>query len=341
MATARSRAQERYSFDERNRLVIAATGRAADRIRPVRVLDGALTVDSRNRLVYEAAASGDPADPAAPRTIALEGDWSLTPDHGLALAMRAGSSAGQRPLHLKAAFVGAEPDAIVFALDRGATPAGGRRLSLSGRWAADARNRLVFLARKSDGSEDRLVLQGGWELGRDHALIYRYGRRSIDGRRREERVIAFDGAWDIPGARRLVYRVSSGSGSEFEFRASLRSPSLAAAEGRIAYEVGIGLSRGRRRQRVTLFGTWKLHRDLSVTFEIPYAGGRVQAVRFEGAAALSRRDRVAIALSAGRRSRVGLTVTFTRRLLPDASLFLRLQRDAEERAAIGGVQVRF
>ena len=95
MATAKSRARERYDFDERNRLVIAETGRASDSIRPVRVLDGTLTVDRRNRLVYEAAASGDLADPAAPRTITLEGDWSLTPDHGLALAVRAGSSAGR------------------------------------------------------------------------------------------------------------------------------------------------------------------------------------------------------------------------------------------------------
>jgi len=34
-------------------------------------------------------------------------------------------------------------------------------------------------------------------------------------------------------------------------------------------------------------------------------------------------------------------VTFTRKLVPDASLFLRLQQDAEERSAIGGIQVRF
>jgi hypothetical protein len=78
-----------------------------------------------------------------------------------------------------------------------------------------------------------------------------------------------------------------------------------------------------------------------VTFEVPYADGRVQGIRFEGSFAPSRRDRVAVALAAGRRSRLGLTVTFTRQLLPDAGLFLRLKRDAEERAAIGGIQVRF
>ena len=107
------------------------------------------------------------------------------------------------------------------------------------------------------------------------------------------------------------------------------------------YDVGIGWSRGVRRQRVVLTGAWKLGRDLSVSFEVPYAGGRVGAIRFEGAYAMTSRDRVAVALQNSRRQRLGLTVVFTRDILPDAKLFLRLQRDAEDTAVLGGVQVRF
>jgi len=98
---------------------------------------------------------------------------------------------------------------------------------------------------------------------------------------------------------------------------------------------------------VTLFGTWKLRRDLSVAFEIPYAEGRVETIRFEGTYAPSRRDRVAVALRArpdnggAGRNALGLTVTFTRDVTPDLSFFLRLRQEAGEASAIGGVQVRF
>ena len=141
---------------------------------------------------------------------------------------------------------------------------------------------------------------------------------------------------------RLAYRLAGSADSTFEFRATLQSPALQAREGRIAYQVGIGLAGGReQQQRVTLFGAWKLNRDLSVSFEVPYADGRVQAIRFAGEYALSSRDRIAVALHNSRREELGLTVTFTKDLVPNASLFLRLKKDAQESSIIGGVQVKF
>lgn len=251
----------------------------------------------------------------------------------------AGGSSGS---NLRGALTGAEVNALVFTLAQdGSEDRRGQRVALSGRWQADARNRLVFLAQRADGGEDRLTLQGGWELDEHHRVVYRYLRRDPGGRRSREQAVIFDGAWDIPGADRLVYRLEGSSRSAFEFRAGLRSRSLMAGEGRMVYEVGVGLARGLRRQRVSLFGTWKLNRDLSVTFEVPYAGGRVQGIRFEGEAALTGRDRLALGLSTRGGDRLGLRVTFTRQLVPDTSLFLRLQQDAEERSAMAGVQVRF
>jgi hypothetical protein len=336
----------RLSFDDANRLTIR------ERLRPVRVLEGTVAVDARNRLVYRVAEASRFGSPDLPPDITLDGDWSLTADHALALALRQGGR--RQRLTLRGAVVEATGSTLVFAVERrGATPdAAGERVTLAGRWQADARNRLVFLARKADGSEDRLTLQGGWEVDERHALVYRYTRRPARGGAAERHTVVFEGAWDVPGADRLAYRLAGSPDATFEFRAGLQSRSLAAAAGRLVYDVGIGLERGIRRRRVSLFGTWKLNRDLSVTFEVPYAGGRVQGIRFEGSLALGRRDsafggvrqrrdRLAVELSAGRGEGLGLTVTFTRRLVPDASLFLRLKRDAEERSAIGGVQVRF
>ena len=339
MALARrSSTRVRFQFDEANRLTVQ------ERLRPVRVVEGRVTTDPQNRLVYRVDAAGRAGEPEAPHAFALAGDWSLTSEHGLALTLRERGGGGTQRLYVNGALTGATANALIFTLARGTSGAddgGGRRVALAGRWRADARNRLVFLVQKADGSEDRLTLQGGWELDEHHALLYRYRRRSPAGRGGEEHAVVFEGAWDIPGADRLVYRLAGSSSSAFEFRASLRTRSLMAGADRLVYDVGVGLSSGLRRRRVSLFGTWKLNRDLSVTFEIPYAGGRVQAVRFEGAVALSRRDRLSLALAAARGERLGLTVTFTRKLVPDASLFLQLQHDAEERSAIGGIQVRF
>ena len=108
------------------------------------------------------------------------------------------------------------------------------------------------------------------------------------------------------------------------------------------YQVGVQVERGvLRRQRVTLFGAWKLHRDRSVSFEIPYAGGRVQTIRFEGTVTPLPGRRLAVALSTTARKPLGLTVTWSRAISRDADLFLRLQREAGEASVVGGVELRF
>lgn len=339
------RASLRYTVDDANRLL---TVDARNALAPPRVLEGRFSLASGNRLVYHVTRpSGQPI----PSTVSLDGTWSLTPAHDLALALRAADHRARQTLHLKGALVKAETHALVFALRRRQDEdlRSAQRVSFSGRWQADAHNRLTFLAEKGAGDPDRLVLQGGWEVGRDHELRYRYQQR-LGLRPDEEHTLIFDGRWDITTRDRLVYRLtgsprSEGRGSSdsaFEFRASLQSPSLLASRRRIVYQLGIGATGGRTRQwRVTLLGTWKLHRDLSVAFEVPYAGGRMEAIRFFGELALSRRDRLAVALRTPRQQPVGLTVVFTRRVRDDTHFFVRMKADRDEAAAIGGVRVQF
>ncbi|MBI2104449.1 MAG: hypothetical protein HYT90_02540 [Candidatus Omnitrophica bacterium] len=340
MRRPRARARLRYAFDDENRLVIRERRPLAERAQPVRILEGTVSADGGNRLVYRAQMPTG-ISRSGPRAIALDGTWALTPAHDLALTLHETVARDRQTLYLKGALAKAEAHALVFALRRqdGRADAS-QTLTLSGRWQADARNRLTFLVGKGDGSEERLTLGGGWEVGPDHELQYRYRRRALRGR--EEHVLAFAGAWEVAAAGRLLYRLEGSADSAFEFRASLQRPGLSAREGRLVYQVGIGLSRGRtRQQRVALFGAWKLNRDLSVSFEVPYAGGRVRSLRFEGTYALTPQDRVAVALWGPGGEPLGLTVTFTRDLVPDASLFVRLRRDERERSLVGGVQVRF
>jgi hypothetical protein len=309
----------------------------------VEIVEGTVTTDRHNRLLYHVDSSSGFEGKPGPHTFNLDGTWSLTPRHELALSLHETERHERHTVFLKGAVVKAQADALVFALQRSedADLRTAQRLILSGRWETDAHNRLTFLAAKADGAEDRLTLQGGWEVGKRHELLYRYRQRSA-GRVREEHTVGFEGHWDITRADRLVYRLLGSDDSAFEFRASLQSPSLLARDGRLIYQVGIGIAQGRTdTRRISLFGTWKLNRDLSISFEIPYAHGRVQAIRFEGAVHLGPKNRIAVALRTSERRPLGVSVTFTRELVKDASLFLRLRKDAEERSLLGGVHVRF
>lgn len=342
--TIRSSSTTRYAFDDANRLTVRERDDATGVLLPPQILEGRVTTQGRNRLVYEVESFPQRADGAAPRAIQLDGTWKLTAAHELALLLHADERRARQTVYLKGALVRAAANSLTFALRHRADDEQrtAQQVTLSGRWQADAKNRLTFLAEKADGAEDRLTLQGGWSVGPRHELVYRYRQQDAPDRSAGEHALTFEGAWEIAQADRLVYRLSGSSDSAFEFRVALQSPSLLAREGRITYQVGIGLAGGRtQRRQVVLFGAWKLNRDLSVSFEIPYAGGRTGTMRFEGTYALSSRDRIAVALQDSRREGLGLTVTFTKETVPDANLFLKLRSGAQERSVLGGVQVRF
>ncbi|MBI4596805.1 MAG: hypothetical protein HY737_00195 [Candidatus Omnitrophica bacterium] len=331
----------RYAFDGENRLLIREQSSAA--LRSVQIVDGTIEVDGRNRLVYHADETSRLQDAPASHAFVFEGTWKLTPAHQLALTLRESEVSTRQTLYLSGRVLETNAHALVFTLQRNGEPdTAAQRLTLTGRWQADANNRLAFLIDKGQGEEDRLTLQGAWEIGEHHQLLYRTRARATAKHRVVERTLAFEGAWDITAKDRLAYRLSGATDSGFEFRASLQSRSLSAREGRVAYQVGIRVSRSARIQRrITLFGTWKLHRDLSVSFDVPYGDGRVHTLRFEGAIAVTARDRVAVALLRSQRQSLGITVTFTREATPDLGFFLRLRKEADETSVMGGVRGRF
>lgn len=339
-ARQQSKRKPRYAIDAFNRLVIIDP---TDPLHPKRVLEGRFTIQNRNQLSFVVSKAGTAAPEGGRETVALDGTWKLTEGHELELALHESQSRSSQKLTLKGSLVQAEANGLVFALKQDAGDAGAnQRLTLSGRWAADDQNRLTFLVEKAQGAQDRLTLQGGWEVGPHHELLYRYRQLINKNRFSEERALIFDGSWDITKKGRLTYRLLGTDASTFEFRASLQSPSIRAAEGRLVYQIGVGLSRGRsQKQRVVLFGAWKINRDLSVSFEIPYAESRFGAMRFETIAALNRRDSVAVTLANDSGEKLGFSVVFTRKLTPNINLFLRLQQSAQESSALGGIQVRF
>jgi len=334
----------RYAFDDLHRLVVR---NPADRLRPTRVLEGRVTVDRRNRLVYRvdsaAAQNGDPG----PHAINLDGTWSLARNHTLALAVREQAAGRRQRLYLKGAIVEAKAHALTVALSRHEVAAkrSTQRVTLNGRWQADAKNRLTFLAQKADGTSDRLTFRGGWHVGPRHEILYRYRlahRTRRTRRAQHQHTMRVAGAWDVTQTGRLVYRVEGASDSTLAFRASLQSSTLRAREGRVAYQVGIGVSRGRTlKRRVTLFGRWKLNRDLSVSFEIPYVDGHREAGRFHARLAPGQRRSVTAQLRDRAGRPIGLSVVWSRKMLDDAEVFVRVGKSGKATEALAGVAVKF
>jgi hypothetical protein len=331
----------RYEFDGLNRLVIVDP---QDALQPRRVVEGTILIDGENRLVYRARAKPQPAGRPPGQDYLFDGAWRLTKDHQLGLALHQREQGGRQELFLKGALIEADESALTVSLtqhERDGTLTA-QRASLSGRWQADDRNRLTFLVEKADGEADELVLDGAWSVDERHELRYEYQQRRTTRRRTGTHALRFSGTWDLPQASRLVYRLDAQGRSAFAFQASLQSRSLNAREGKLAYQVGIRLSAGRTRTRqVVLFGAWKLNRDLSVAFEVPYADGHRQAMTFTGAYAFRDRNTIAVALSDRRGKPLELCVTFSRKFLDDAELFLRLQRSVEDTQLLGGVRLRF
>ena len=325
----------RYSFDEFNRLV--TTIRLGGRLRSVELSEGLLRLDRANRLVYESAAAGRQA-----RTLTLDGTWSLTPDHALALALRGSGARGRDTLLLTGALERADARQLVFSLRRFGDEAGlpGTALAFTGRWQVDRRNRLTFFVEKARRAEDRLTLRAAWEVGRDHALVYRY-RAEGAGSARQEQALRFDGAWDLPVAGRLVYQLEGSSRSVLSFAARLQQAAERGGRGAVRSEVGIRVDEGLVRRLVTLSGVWRISPNSSLALDVPYAGGRVQAIQFEGAYALTPRDRISVALQTGRRQPLGVSLMLSRALAPRAQGFLQLRADGQERAVLGGVEAKF
>ncbi len=271
----------------------------------------------------------------------IDGIWRLTRGHELQYRRRG----GREEVVVSGPLVSAGPSGIAVRVEASSLDGErvGETLELRGRWQADDRNRLAFLAHRRAGEADLLRLEGAWELDSRHQLLYRFDREDPGKRRREARLLRFAGRWDIGEDRQLTYVLDRSSDSSFRFRGAFQTASILAKEGAIRYQLGAELDGGRRRARtLTLFGKWKFSRRLGLSFEVPYAGGRVRGIDFGAELAVGPDGSLACRLLTRRGKPLGVELLFTRQFFRgDGELFARLRRSAEETAVEGGVRVRW
>ncbi len=285
-----------------------------------------LRLDRLNRLVRDG------------RTI--DGRWRMTPRHELQYRR---DGPGEE-LVAAGDLVSAEPLGLTFRLEKESREEDTRRreLQLKGRWQADSRNRLTFRVEREQGAVDILTLEGGWEVGPGNEIQYRFERTERKKGARALHRIRFEGYWEVGEDRRLAYVLEAGSNSAFRFRGAFQTDSIRRKEGALRYQIGVEAEKGRSFQTVTLFGKWKISRDLSLEFEVPYAGGFRRAMKFGATYSWDSRTSVSARLAAPGGGPLGVELSLHREFLQGrGEAFVRLRRSLEETAAEAGARVRW
>ncbi len=312
-------------------------------------------IDEHNRIVFSEKEPGFSAEALIgetlsgyrPRRVAVEGKWSVTPEHDLKVRLSGSDSRFiGRTIIFRGDILAPSSSGLFFRVRQTNALSGSRSrtIQLRGVWAVDSANRLTFQAASASGRYDVLRFHGAWRINSNNELSYRLVRTEMRTRTKKEQTLTFSGYWDITPAR-LVYRLDRRGDSTFSFRAAIQSRSVRAKEGEIRYRLGGIYSSGKGFSKdggtLTIHGLWRLNRDLSVTFEIKDARGEEREVSFGVEKLFIRGRSVKVSLKDKRGRDLGLDVTFSRELSRDAGLFVSMSCSPGEKQVMGGFRMRF
>lgn len=327
----------RYEVDPHNRLVIKKTGKKTELPRFRQVLDGRFEVAKDNTLIYHVKAPV-PQDLKAPHQVKLRGKWSLTKNHDLRLTLdkwRRQTFGDQ--LTLQGDIIDVNKNSSVFAITTrtkgGATSV--YTLRLEGSWRADKNNRLTFRVNKDRGEYDILTFDGIWEIGKNYQVIYKYEKTQLVRKLKKVHALIFKGYWDIKDKARVSCVIDKNTDSVFNFKTSLGIFN----DDYIKYELGIGLSRRPKplKRTITLFGTWKVKKDVGLVFEVEYNNRKVNTIVFGAEARLSGKDTVSFKLKNDLNRQIGAELELSHKILKgDGQAFLRLLKSSRESAILVG-----
>lgn len=332
-----------YEIDPHNRLVIGRFGEKSDLPKFRQVIDGRFKLDKNNDLSYHVKAPLS-EDENVPHQIKLKGEWSLTEDHRLRLTLdKKGRQTFGDQITLQGDILDVNKGYLLFAVTT-TTKENIRStyvLNIAGAWKADKNNRLSFHIRKEGGRYDILTFNGAWEINKDHQIVYQYEKARLIRKKKEVHALIFKGSWDIKDAVRISYLLGKDTDSSFDFRASAG----VFKENYIKYELGIGL--GDRihpvRRTVTLFGKWKLKKDVGLIFEADYENKKVKQIVFGADARLTDKDTILFKLRNDLENRnMGVDLELSHKILKgDGEAFLRLLKSDRESAAYTGAAWRW
>lgn len=266
-----------------------------------------------------------------------EGEWELTKDH----ALRYKSGQLKEEFQFRGSLIAAEPDALVFSVQRKETDKKStlNLLRLSGKWNMNPRNQIVFEVSRRDGETDLLTFKGGWRVGPNHEIIYTYSKEGLKRKTNLTRELVFSGFWDISEKNRLTYYVGGSSDSAFRVRGAFQTKRTLAKKGELRYQAGIEVNGKRELRDVILFGKWLVSRDLSLSLEIKYPQGEKRAILFGGQYAITPDMQVSVELKSRSGERLGVEIILTKDVFrKNGQAFARLVSSLQERRIEAGMK---
>ena len=335
-------AKIRYEVDPHNRLVLDESGGKSELRKFRKVIDGRFKINGKNELSYHIKSPA--ADESIPHQLKLRGKWSLTDNHDLQLTLdKQGRETFGDKVTLHGRILDVKANSLLFAITT-KTKDNIRStyvLNLGGSWKADRNNRLSFHIKREMGEHDILTFNGTWEINRNHRIVYRYEKAKFVRKKKKTHTLTFKGHWDIKKRLRLSYLLEGRTDSVFEFRTSAGI----FKKGYIKYTLGIGLANRVNpvRRIVTLYGSWKLKRNVGLLFEVKYENKKLHAIVFGAEARLTSRDTISFRLKndIGNKN-IGATLKLSHRILKgDGQAFLRLLKSKREFAIYAGAGWRW
>jgi hypothetical protein len=270
----------------------------------------------------------------------VRGEWELDRNHEVRYRVKGASE----EVKLKASLFEVKPEALVLAVTQRKEKhrVTTSLLKLTGTWRVDGKNRILFEVEKEAGKNDRLLFQGAWELGPHHEIIYSYETTRLKTKTQRTQTLVFKGYWDLSERHRLAFLIEGDTNSRLRFRGAFQTKSILAKAGEIRYSIGVELESRHEVRTVTLFGKWKISRDLELSFEMEYGGGEKRALTFGGAYHFNEDTSLEVRLKARDGKPLGVEVIFWRDFFgKNGQFFVRLRKTFEESAAEAGVRLRF
>lgn len=343
----------KYFVDPLNRLVISQPFAPDSVLHQKIVVNGKFVIDKNNNLEYRVksltpgarqwlrAAGGEDNL----HKVKFKGKWSLTPDHNLKFSLlESRTQMLGNNLILTTDIISAKANELLVAITARGKGNSFRShiLKLAGQWQVSKNNRLKFLVQRYRRPDNALLFKGGWDIGKNYEIIYKYKRTELKTKTRADNEFILAGIWDIFSKKQLKFLVGGDTQSTLNFKAELQTPVIYAKKGEIRYKVGIGLTTQRGViRRIVFSGKWHLNRDLSLAFKIKYKSGKVGLSYFKADYSIDSKNKISCTLKNEENKKLGIKVIFTRRFFKDSEAFIRYRDSLAEKAIEFGVRVIF
>lgn len=314
--------KKKVSLNEDNQLILKPSKNSNPK-----TITGRIKVDRNNSLIFLVnKPSRWKQEFDNPERLEFSGKWGLNRDQDLVFNIKEDKRFKDGKLVFKSKVLGAEGDALIFKIKQKVTSKKEKisLLKLRGRWQADKFNRLSFyVSRKKE--TDVLSFKGAWEINKNKQIVYKYDKLKT----KSNETFILKGFWKILSKNKLGYELEKAKERPLEFRAYLQTPNIYPAQGKIKYRIGVGLKNYWKERELVLFGRWKFSRKFGLVWEADFGNGKVKRIKFQAELKVRSKDSLVLKLKSERGQSLGITLTYTRRMLPkkDFEYFLEAGRE--------------